>query len=213
MDFTFDRDYPPEFDYLRGIINEAKDHIKEIDEYLNHILDEKNGPFSAYNFWRTGLTHSERQDRLVTFLEEKKRDYRLKILGKIEQETADLDPKVAQWIRQSASFGMESYPQKNGRYAGRKEKPSRKADAIDPSEMDRLFPSGPALNEANELSSENWKRIYQQIENAQQHESMAALEQLRLADDSTDEDAIKRMMQDLKKRRQEKQNRRRGRQR
>ncbi|MDQ1086150.1 hypothetical protein [Siphonobacter sp. SORGH_AS_1065] len=105
MDFKFDRDYPTEFEHLRDIVQEAKEQIKNIDEYLNHVLDEKNGPFSAYNLWRVGLTHSERQDRLVTFLEEKKRDYRLNTLGKIEQEIANLDPNVAQWIRQSASFG------------------------------------------------------------------------------------------------------------
>lgn len=210
MDFKFDRDYPPEFEHLRDMVNEAKDHIKAIDEYLNYILDEKDGPFSEYNLWRAGLSHSERKDRLVSFLEEKRRDYRLNTLAKIEQEIADIDPKVAQWIRQSASFGMESYPQKDGRYAGKKQRPSPKSDAIDPTEMDMLLPSGPALNGSDEFLSENWKRIYQQTENAEQNELMNKLEQVLLLDNPLNTDAIKKLMQDVKKRRLEKQHPRRG---
>lgn len=158
MDFKFDKAYPDEYAYLEDFIARANGQLKKMDKVIFHVSDTmKEVPFSSS---RTAedLERNDRRARVISYLEDKRAAYRREVLETISQETTGTDPKVARWIRQSCSFGLDGFDEQTRRHHSQdidlpaeklyklfSELPSiRQEESIEP----RLVPSGDEITES-----------------------------------------------------------------
>lgn len=116
MDFKFDKSYPPEYDYLENFIARADIQLRKMDRVIYRVSDimpevPLSWPRSAEDRKR-----NERRTRVIDYLEDKRATYRREILEMVSKETAGIDPKIASWVRQSASMRLVGFDEQTRRH-------------------------------------------------------------------------------------------------
>lgn len=158
MEFKFDKKYPPEYAYLDDFIARANVQLKKMDKVIYHVSDTmKEVPFS-WSRSAEDLERNNRRARVLSYLEDKRAAYRREILEVVSKETTGADPKLARWIRQSCSFGLDGFDEQTRRhYSQDIDLPTEKLHKLfselpsirqeGPIEQ-KLVPSGDEINES-----------------------------------------------------------------